>query len=275
MPQLFTASPIAAVLGVSPQAIRKRLRTVPASGLVMVAGKPAQAWAWDALPADLREQLSEASAKQGYRSSQEALEQGDAPWQPRIALAALSEETLAAALKLKRALARMVARRNDRSISAEELERLGAEDYRREFGFAVSARHVRALFKRTRQRCRGDADFDRLEVYLPDRLTRKADAGPARAALELPEMQAVLDAFKDPARPSVGEVHYLWVRALEYFGSRAARGEAAKKVRRELLDYLWAKVPGLAATRAALEKAFKRRLAAQAGDKSFADGRKN
>jgi hypothetical protein len=153
---------------------------------------------------------------------------------------------------------------NDLSRSSAELEQIGLADYRREFGFAITDRSLRALVKRTIERDGGAENFARLELYLDERPARKAPLPSKPRAgdeVEFGELRGELAAFKQPTAPTDSEIHFLWIRVFEIYDARVADGKPPKRTQRALVRFLFAVMPALAKHEAALRKTFKRKLA--------------
>jgi len=153
------------------------------------------------------------------------------PWEPENPLTELAPEELARASQLRAALADSLIRINDPLNSSVELEKLGLEDYRREFGHAISNRHWRRLFQRTLDRDRGNREWRRIELYLSDKPALKAQARPAPelvAVIEFDELREFIATFQNPTRPTEAEKSLLWLHVCESYDERAGRDPVCK-----------------------------------------------
>ena len=188
-PACYTAARIAVVLGMSKRGVLYALQGIPASGAVAVAGRAVDGWALSALPAALRKRIEKKLAGHVFRDPEHLFAEAQNPKPLPMPLSEIAPDAVEKAAKLKSALAPSLARRNDMALSEGEFERLGLEDYKRVYGFAVSVRHWRRLFKRTVQRDAGAENFDRLELFLDERPARK-DAVRAADLAGRPELSS-------------------------------------------------------------------------------------
>jgi len=258
--KLYTALSFARSLGKSRTALHKVLRSVPPTGLLNVAGGNAKAWNLEALPISLRSELEERAKRLHCRDAAHLLETPPKAWQPPVPLNEIAPHSLAKAEKLRRALAPVLARANDPELSAGELEAFGIEQYAIVFGFAVSARYWREIFKRILSRDAGAGQFDRLELYLDERLARKERAPIPTAALrECQDLEQYILDFKNPKNPTSDEQAMLWVRAFEKFEGALLAGKPAAQLKRLLCEFLLAKASFAADTLAAARKQFERK----------------
>jgi hypothetical protein len=260
-PSRYTASRIAAALGKSRQALHAALKEVPHSGHLSVAGGQAKAWTFDTLPIPLRAEVSERARRLGYRDADHLLAIPPKAWQPPIPLNETAPHCLEKADKLRRALAPVLARMNDLSSSDAELSAFGVQEYGRGFGHPISERHWRTLWDRTLKRDAGAERFDRLEIYLDDRLARKDRASvPAAVLQECHDLEKYLLSFKDPQNPTAGEQAMLWFQTFQKYEEGLAAGDPSGALKRRLCEFLLAKAPFIADTFAAVRKQFERKL---------------
>jgi hypothetical protein len=150
-------------------------------------------------------------------------------------------------------------------LSQADFERVGVADYEKVFGFKISTRHFRNLITRTRNRDCGREDWDRLEIYLPDKLKRKAAApAPARTFRLIDDAIASRDKIEVVKGERVVEItreELIWERTLAEYAWLVMAGETPKRAARILRGYLAEREPALAPNRDALLKTFERRLA--------------
>ncbi len=262
----YSARQLAQALGVSKRWILKTMQSDP-QGQQADQLRITRAWALEELPAEFREKLAAEAARQGYRSVDAMLLHGKQPWQPEVPLHQLSEECLENARKLQRALRptidRMAAARlNGTTLNGAEIELKGVEEFRAEFGYSISCRQFRAILKRTMDRDRGFEQFDRLEIYLGDRLKRKRERRlqPSAAdAKRFEPIQAVITSFRDPANPTPDERAYLWLQSFEFLEEQIEAGASGKKAKLSLIEFLSRNAGCLAASKDALRVAFHRK----------------
>ncbi len=261
-PTLHPASRIAAALGISKRAVTSTLADTPASGVALVGGRQAAGWAFSDLPQTLQDRLlSEARRRGGYRDVTHLLASPPARWEPPIPLGEIAAQAINRAAQLMRALAPVLARKDDANLLPNDFTRLGLAEYRRVFGHTTSAKHWRALFDRVLQRDGGAEDFDRVELYLEANPPRKAADAFASAMnrLEWRSISERLASFKDAARPTEQELQYLWVDIFDAYDEQKAL-DKPKRVKRRLLEYLAVNAPFLGASYKAIDLKFTRRL---------------
>jgi hypothetical protein len=166
-------------------------------------------------------------------------------------------------------------------LSATELEHAaGADDYRRAFGNPISPRYWRELFMRTIRRDNGAEDWNRLEIFLPDRLKQKdAPAAVVSEALaaDFADLNHFIRACNNPHAPNKTECAAVWTLALEKFTALVNVGASEKSAARRVRQFLSVRASFLAGSRDALWIAWKRKLKTfknHNGDaKALCDGR--
>ena len=255
----FTAAQIARALEKDRRTLQRLLRDVAPSGAVIVSGKAASTWTVSALPVSVQGELKTRAEKHGFRDAEALLNEPFKKWEPPLPLSEIAQSSLDKAAKLQRALRNVLALQNDLSISSGDLERIGLNDYRREFGSTITDRYLRELVKRTIERDAGAGAFERIEIFLEERPARKNSPAPAISLAvqsEYRELLEIVSEFKDPARPTSEEKGYLFLRSLELFDEKISAGVKPAKARRALLDFLWRNAPFLAKSANALRVAF-------------------
>jgi hypothetical protein len=278
--RLFTATQVASCIGISSQAARKALLGTPADGARIIRGVEAAAWSMDRLPESLRKRLAEQARRRDYRDAEAMLSQPPTQWEPPAPLHKIHDDDIEYATKLRDVLRPWLVKQHDLSLSAAEREALGTADYFRIFHSRISHRYWRELFARTVQRDRGAADWNRLEIYLPNKPKAKEPASRVVSealAKEFATVESYMKACGNPANPSKTEQRAIWTLALDNYASLVTGGMPGKKAARLVRSFLFAKAPFLAATRDALLKAFNRKreaLESSAADpKALRDGR--
>jgi len=259
----FTASQIAAALRVKPQSVREQLRKVLAAGARIVAGNETKTFSVARLPPALRARLAAEATHQRCRTIDALLSTTCVAWQPALSMDQISSDDLQTATKLRAALTPWLIGQHNLSLSAAEIEIRGIEDYCRAFGNRITARYWRKLYMRTLRRDNGAEEWNRLEVYLPDRLKRKdAPAAVVSAALaaDFAELESFILACTNPHAPNKTECAGVWTLAVEKFTSLVNAGEPEKSAARRVRQFLSARASFLAASRDALWIAWKRKL---------------
>jgi len=261
-PLHFTAAQIGAALGRKPQAIRKVLRDVAPTGVRIASGQEAAAWSLAALPAPLRGSLDAEARLRRYRDAEALLTCPPKAWQPALPLNEICSRDIERAGWLRDALRPSLLRQHA-SMTAANFEAQGVADYAAKFGHAITARHWRTLFQRTLKRDAGAEDWNRLEIYLPDKPRPKNAARrelPAPAAEQFQELAEFISACGDPARPNDIEQRAIWTLAFEKHRALVAQGMKPKKAARLCRAFLFSAAPSLAPSQNALWMAFDRRL---------------
>ncbi|MGA2869766.1 MAG: hypothetical protein ABSF34_11485, partial [Verrucomicrobiota bacterium] len=280
--QAFTAAAMAAALGIKRQSVQWCLREVQPSSRRIVNGNETAAWTVSQFPVALRERLAAAATQQQCRTIEALLSMPRARWQPPLPLDKLAEDVIEAATKLRDALRPYLVAQHDANLSAAEIEARGVEDYRRIFGNRITARYWRELFMRCVRRDNGAEEWNRLEIYLPDRLKQK-DA-PAQMVMDaiaetFPALEVTINNFKAPHAPDKFEREAFWKLVFREFQSIVRSGEPEKTVARRLRQFLFDRAPFMAGSRDALLKSFTRKLEVlkkSNGDLSaLSDGRAN
>ncbi|MGA9451488.1 MAG: hypothetical protein WBW41_09135, partial [Verrucomicrobiia bacterium] len=277
----WTACQLAAVLGKSPQRVRKQLCGVK-FGIRVVNGHEAAAWTLAALPLPLRRKLDAAARQRGYRDAETMLAAPATRGEPPPALDRIAQTEIDRANKLREALMPALLRKHGCDLTAAEFEALGVADYAKAFGHTITARHWRSLWKRTLDRDGGAENWNRIEIYLPDKpALKQAPDRPLPESLrdQFQELSSYIDACRNPATPTEIERRAIWTLALEKFTAMVAAGEPEKSAARRIRDFLFSRASFLATTRNALRMAFERKLArwtASGRDaKALRDGREN
>ena len=285
-PAQFTAAQIAAALGCRPQRVREQLRDVRPACVRIVAGNEAAAWTVGQLPAPLCERLAAEAAQQRcigcapHDRIKTLLSMPRVAWQPALPMDKICDADIQAATKLRAALTPWLIQQHALNLSAAEIESRGVVDYQRIFGNRITARRWRELFMRTLRRDNGAEDWNRLEIYLPDRLKQKdAPAAVVSEALaaDFAELENFISACTNPHAPNKTECAAVWTLALEKFTALVNAGAPEKSAARRVRQFLSARASFLAVSRDALWIAWKRKLAslknANGDVKALRDGR--
>jgi hypothetical protein len=259
-PPAFTAAQLAAAVNCSAQAIRQRLDGIPGQTRI-VQGGPALAWPFPSLPAEMQTDLEAAALARGFRSAAQMLDQAAPTWQPKVPASEAAPAAVEKAVKLRAALAPALARLDDPAPRPAEFQAAALDEYRKEFGHEISARHWRRLFGRTLDRDAGARAWHRLELYLDDSAGRPAPA--SRANIIAREAHKPLDdalaTVENKERPTAEDRAFLFHQAFTHF-EQLQEQHPEKSERRllktSLIDYLFAAVPGLSKTRKSLRCVF-------------------
>jgi hypothetical protein len=266
----FTASGIAAILGITPRRIRSVLEGVDPDAVQVVKGNRADAWSWDSLPENLRRRLDEEAERRGYRDGHQLLSDPAREWKPHRPFAHCSNEARAIALNLKDSQARALKYWETNKKIDSQLKQMLVDDYTRVFKKRVSERHAINLFFRTLSRAGTAESFEDESNYLPE---RPAAAPVPKPEIKLGQVHAEQFEIIIVGRDAGDGYEAIWLRAVEIYAS-----DPSKEMKRALLEFLWAKLTGIAASEDAFRKQFERRVSAwmdaDFDPAALADGRK-
>ena len=259
-PKSYTAAQIALAWGVSRQATFNALANTPADSTALVRGKAVAAWSFTALPERIRAQIASRSFANG-QSIAELLESCPLPWDPPVPLSDIAAADIEQAGKLRAALVPAMQRMDSTVLDSADRVRLGLADYERALGHAISERHWRRLIDRTLRRDGGENDFERLQLYLPEKPARKSPARLTPGEADFKQLRDSIQSFADPTAPTRKERAAFWCEIFDLYESGAATNRAKRRLRRELVKFLFRHAPWLAKSSRALRVAFERKHA--------------
>jgi hypothetical protein len=242
--QTYTASRLAADLGISRQAVQGYLAGCPPSDEGRVNGQPTRLWRFKDLPKKLQARLEEAARQCGYRNAEHLLAAPEPQWQPATAAGDCSESRRERAYKLRTALARMIELRNDMRLSRREWTEMGTRDYAAAFGHKISERHLLNLLDRTLKRAGPKEDFSPLDLYLDERAARKR-AAPLSVPPLVEAVVKELAALISGARETEAECELVWRRLVKLYDERFNGPKSSRKTKTALLRALVARFPFL------------------------------
>lgn len=255
-PQGWTAAQIYVAAGLSRRWVLRALARTPASGSVIVQGNETKCYTFDVLPGCIQQAITKNGAAMGLNNA-EYLESLCRPWTPPAPLEQIDDGCIEDAKKLRAAL--LPALQSNVLTGAERVRR-GLDDYKREFGHEITARHWQRLIERTQRRAGGGADFDRLELYLPENPKLKPEARrmtPGES--DFADVLQIIRACREANAPSDGEKAAIWNAAFEIF-DEAANPKKKKYLRRALVKFLFRHAPALASGEHALRVSFDRKF---------------
>ncbi|MGI9086476.1 MAG: hypothetical protein ACR2HH_01845 [Chthoniobacterales bacterium] len=266
----YTAAEIASALGWSKARVTAALQLVSPCGVKIVYGNEARSWMAGAFPEVLQREMERLLVIHRFRSVDELLQNPTQPWRPAIGIGQACQPDIRRAEQLRDALARALQASEECSIS--ERARIASADYQREFGRAISDRHLRTLITRTMDRDRGARAFDRLEIYLPESPRRQARL---LVTTQFPELADDFATIADRVCLTSTQRSFCWRKIIASYSAEIASGQPAKAVKRALCEFAFAEVPGLAKTASAVQRNFERKLieAAQSGVEALIDRR--
>src|SRR6185437_14103272 len=258
-PQQFTVSQIARALGKSRQHAQRMLRGCAPAGTVIVGGNPANVWKVSDLPKAVNDAMAARATSLEYASVAELFVRPVTQWKPSVPLNKISQRCIDAATKLQRALRRALVLQDNIHVSRIEREKLGLEDYLKEFAEVITDRYLRKLIKRTMDRDGGAANWERIEIYLPEKPELKR--APAQIVTRLaPELCGLHEFVSTVKNPNLYQQESTWALAFAAYKQLKLSGVPAKRAARHVRGLLANSAAFLAPSRDALLKAFNRRL---------------
>lgn len=269
--QQFTVAQIAEALGKSARVVRRWLDVVTPDSEMMVRNKVTACWKVESLPIHCLQELTSAAIARGFRTIENLLSGKADTWQPGIPWREVCPEQQTEALALQRALLPLIHRRNDTTLSLDEFETQGVDTYRRETGREISRDRWHYIFNRTIDRDGGAEQFQRPEIYLSGNPSRAEIKAPAPNDAEaFKPLSDCLSRFRDRQAPTGDEVESLWRETFELYRELCAVHNP-KKLKRRLIDFLFAQAPFISASRNSLRSSFDGKLS---GRIPLRDGRR-
>jgi hypothetical protein len=248
----FTAAQLAAVAGLTKRRVLQLLRGTPPAAAQIIRGQSTDAWAADPLPQPLALRLDSLVAQRRFRDRESLLLSGGTPYSPDRPWDQIAPRDKAFAQCLKLALAGPLERMADLSITEPEFRTLGVRDFAAAFSAAppehalprtISPRHWTRLWERTLARDGGREEWNRLEIYLPERL----GGSPRQPAIAPVLFESIASAIPlDLTQDKPAKLARLWHAAFLRLEELCAQGHTEKKIRRQLVAYLYQQAPFLA-----------------------------
>lgn len=259
-PAGWTAAQLANAGRLSKRWVLRRLAGTPATGSVIVQGNETAVYGFDVLPSAVQAAIAADAGAAGLGVA-EYIESANKPWQPARTLSEIDEGTIEDAKKLRAALLPALQRQTSRLLSGADKARMGLEDYKREIGHEITARHWQRLIERTLRRAGMLEDFERLELYLPENPKAKMETQrftPGES--EFADLFALINGCADLGKPTDGERAAIWLAAFEIF-DEAENAKKRKYLRRSLVKFLFRHMPALAENEHTLHVMFNQKFA--------------
>lgn len=259
--KLHTATKIARAAGLTRQAVYTRMQIA----------SHADAWLFTALPLEWQLAITKRGVTRGFQNGEDFLSSLPDPWRCPLPWVRVDATHQQKAVRLQKALLRSLHLREQGRAGAD-VESAGLEDFRQEFGYQISARHWRRIFQRTLDRDAGEENWQRLELYLDERALRKPKARAEVAKVEYKhrDLDEVLAAMENRAKPTLSDKCYLWDAVCRHYEELTdvlpdtpAGNRERRLVRASLAQYLFTAFPSgaLAATEYSLRRRFEEKLA--------------
>ena len=269
-PQQFTAAQIARALGKQRQAVQHLLRDVAPSGTKIVTGNAASAWSISALPQAVQLELAAGAAREHCGSVDEFVVNSPAPvWEPPIPIEKLHPSHREKATKLRDVMDTTLIRSEDITVPESELCAIGAADFKRVFGYAISTRHFRRILDRTLQRDGNAHNWSRLAIYLDDSAFSLSAPDPAAARIQYLHraLDETIKHLENKNAPTSDDRAYLFDAAFHHYekltrehDEKPADKDERKRIKRSLVLYLRSALPVLSKSESALRRLFELKL---------------
>ena len=251
----FTAAELSRALDVTPQRIRQLLKHTRFS-IRHVAGQETQTWDLEEIPSGIKARLEKAVHKNGAASIPSLLKNAAPRWEPEIPLPKINESQIAEASLRREALAPVLTLKKQKPVSVLITE--SAQRFSEFGGDIPSESTIRRLITTAIDRDRGHENFQRLELYLDDRLSpRDSQAEPAPEACRLPALALVLDSIENLSDSSSYRLAILKV-SMEEVKRLQESGLSLEMARGAVVDTIAASGVNLSSSREALRKLIRR-----------------
>ena len=238
---LFTASHIARALNCSRQNVHQQLANIAPDGEQFVNGNLAKAWRIESLAPQIIRNLASKAELKGYATIAAFLQNEPFKrYEPEIPLAEIAPTAREKALKLQQALRAFVRPREGENVKTAEFTQRGVEEYRRVFGYSISAKHWRELLDRTIERDNGNEEWHRPEVYVDENPACISSTRPLAIARErgLEVLESTLTILAKFATLNVEQRVYLWTKSCDELQLQVQNGAHEKKAKRVILKTL-------------------------------------
>jgi hypothetical protein len=184
-------------------------------------------------------------------------------WEAPLPLSEITPRFIEMATALREALAAPLARQHELSPGA--LTELGLAEYKRVLGHPISAKHWNRIFDQTVTRSGADADFVRLEIYLPSAAFKAHQVKPSaiKRQSEHRELDEIINNLENRLDPTAEDRAWLFDAAFAHY-ERLAAEETAKReligIKASLVHYLFSALPRLSSSELALDRLFRLNL---------------
>ncbi len=213
------AERIARATGLTRQAVYAGLQSVVSSAVVSGQGKRVEGRRFADLPMDWQIEITRRGVKRGFANGEDFLNRLPAPWKCPLSWDQVSAKERNKAVKLQKALARALAMRAEGRAPAAQIEAVGLEDYKREFGYPISGRHWQRLLSRTVARDAAEDNWQRLEIYLAETAFAAPTAKPevVRNEYRHDELGETFGALTSRQTLTLDEKRFVWREALVHY----------------------------------------------------------
>ena len=268
----FTAIQIARASGMTRQAVHAALQRTEPARAVNAGGKDVAGWRFDDLPLDWKLEITRRGVKRGFENGEAFLSSLPlTPWVSPLPWDRIPKHEQDKAVRLQKALGRALALRGDPATVAGQAERAGLEDYQTEFGYSISARHWRRLLARTTERDGGEENWQRLEIFIDDRVfaARAAKREVSRNDYIHRGLDETIATLENRQSPTAADRASIWDRVFRHYEQQTEHLTDSPNGNRErrlfkasLVHYLAAAFPAgtLCATESSLNRRFDEKL---------------
>jgi hypothetical protein len=214
---VFTAAQIALALGCTPQRARQLMVSAANPRRIDVRGQQATAWAVADFPPHIRERLAGIARAELCRNVEHLLESKCAPWKPEIPMAEIDSNQILFAQANRDVLA-PVLRAGGYAAKVSDLVMRAMNHFP-----DLNPRTVRRWIETAKTRDRMREEWERVELYLDEKLKRKANNVAGRDGGFL-------------GVPGIVDLRSLWQASCIELRSRIAIGETPAAAKKAILS---------------------------------------
>ena len=236
---LFTPAAIGVWLDLSPRTVKRRLEREArrARGIVYVNSKKADGWPVAAFPSDWRDELAAAARRESCRDIDHLLSSEAKLFQPEIPLGEVAQRHIDDAMRRREALAPLLRDFGDAPLS--DLVRQARAAFARVSGYKHrDDRTVRRWLEAARKNDRNRQDFNRLEIWLDEKLSRKTPEKCEPQGAEAEILGSRIGELVKPSEPTSDDRHSVWVGAMIELDERVATGQSERLARKAVFEAL-------------------------------------
>lgn len=266
----FTANQLAAPLGLTGKAVRKRLPK--GTRTKEVRGQQTPCWPLSQLPTEWRERLQQLAREKGFRSVDAFLiSEPRQRWTTQEETSEpIAAEFIEAATRRREVYVDALHReREEPAPTRAEILAMVRPLQKRVFGYDISDDRHDDILRIARERDRDFGEFHRVELYLGAaafRATATEAKAPAADQAKHAALLPVLDELASRTHPDADDIATVFDRAFRHFeGLSASTPDTSehRAIKRSLIDWLLEVFPCpiLSTTRRGLERAFNRDFA--------------
>ncbi len=243
-----TAKQIARALGEHPFQVRRWLAgTSFMEG--SVRGQKAKIYSIGSLPAWILDKLTDIAGRKGYAGIEALLADPSPIWQPAIPFSEIDPKQVSETELRRDILAPILRHRG--TLAESSLIRRAASAWK---GRPLSDSSIRRLIRSAFARDAGREEWERVELYLPERLAAKPSEPQRKTGSTLPLLTDALSSLENPSRPGREEVFSIVILAMREIESLCSQGLDPSTGMKAVLDTIIASSVTISKTRHSLRQ---------------------